>query len=113
MAIKDTIDNVIQKFGTPATLRTYTTTTNEYGEVIEDAYTEKFIYVIFFNNIKNSYLRQILGIIPTDNQEFLVSADETVDENSIVVVDGKEYHIKMVEKIYYKGTVVAQVLSCS
>jgi len=113
MAIKTIVDNLIVKYGIKATLRTYTTTTNEYGEVVEDSQTEKFIYLIFFNNITDSYLRDLFGISQTTTHDFLTSVDEVVDENSILIVEGQEFHINSVEKIYYKGIPVAQIIHCS
>jgi len=113
MALKDTIDKLLQTYGVQATLRSYTTTTNEYGEVVNDAYTEKFIYLLFFNNITDSYLRDLFGISQTTTHDFLIGVDETVDENAILIVEGQEFNINSVEKIYYKGSAVAQIVHCS
>ena len=113
MALKEIINRIIEKYGVDAVLRSYTTTTNDYGEVVDDSYTETNIKVVFFDNPKVSFLRQIFGLEGQNSQTYLIKADVLVDENSKIVIDGREYQINEVSSIHYKDQVVAQILSVS
>ena len=113
MGLKEVISNVIDKYGFDAVLKSYTTTTNDYGEVVDDSYTETNIKVVFFDNPKVSFLRQIFGLEGQNSQTFLIKADIPVDENSRIVIDGREYQINEVSSIHYKDQVVAQILFVS
>ena len=113
MSLQTQINRIIDIYGIDATVRQYTTATNDYGEKISDAYVDTPVKVVLYNNIKDNYLREVFGVVPKGVQTFLVKPDVTLDNNSTIITNNKEYHVTDTSTIMYKGDVIAIIVSCS
>ena len=111
MSLKTTVDRIIETYGREVILRTYTTTTNDYGEEINSSYVDFIMKGVSTGTYGSNFLREMFGLVETSNFSLLISSDISVNvETDKFVIDGKELVPKNIRVIYYKDESVLKVV---
>lgn len=111
MSLKDTLNRIIETYGEEIVHRTISSTTNDYGELVDEIATETTIKAIVGGSLDIYVLLEKYGISEDLSSTILISADVVVNPTDIFVIDGKEIKPKNIRKVKYKGEHVLTILA--
>lgn len=105
MTLKERIKNLIEKYGFIIEVGTVTTTTNEYGEELDQTVNYIQEYAAS-NNTKTSFSLEQFGIKSDSVGELIVPFDTSITKDSRIRYNNTEFKVSSIEPVWFKNEVV-------